>query len=299
MSDGTHDTLVYRLASTLIKLNQGEHVEPQSLADEYGVTLRTIQRDLNVRFAYLPLQKSNGLYHLDSFFLGKLTHQDIERFASLAGVKGLFPSLSNKFLEEIFNSTASSPLLVKGHSYESLEGKETQFKQLEDAISSNRQVGFFYSKSNTSKVYQSVSPYKLINNKGIWYLVALVNEQIKTFSFTKIAQLSISQSSFTPDEKIKKLISDDDSVWFSTNKFKVTLKIAKEVASYFMRRTLIANQVIEEKCADGSLIVSTKISNNNQLLPIIKYWLPHIRVVSPNELKHELNQELKDYLLNN
>ena len=54
-SAGVHDTLVYRLSQVLTKLNQGESLDPQTLADEFGVTLRTIQRDLNVRFACLPL----------------------------------------------------------------------------------------------------------------------------------------------------------------------------------------------------------------------------------------------------
>jgi predicted DNA-binding transcriptional regulator YafY len=46
-----HDTLVFRLAQILVKLNQGEKLDPQGLADEFGVNLRTIQRDLNERFA--------------------------------------------------------------------------------------------------------------------------------------------------------------------------------------------------------------------------------------------------------
>jgi predicted DNA-binding transcriptional regulator YafY len=57
MGNGSHDTLVYRLAQMLVKLNQGEKLDPQELAVEFGCTLRTIQRDLNERFAYLPLEK--------------------------------------------------------------------------------------------------------------------------------------------------------------------------------------------------------------------------------------------------
>ena len=53
MTTGNHDTLVYRLAQILIKLNQGEKLDPAALADEFGVNLRTVQRDLNVRFAYV------------------------------------------------------------------------------------------------------------------------------------------------------------------------------------------------------------------------------------------------------
>lgn len=36
----------------LVKLNQGEKLDPESLAQEFGVNLRTIQRDLNERFAH-------------------------------------------------------------------------------------------------------------------------------------------------------------------------------------------------------------------------------------------------------
>ena len=53
MSTANHDTLVYRLAQILVKLNQGEKLDPQGLADEFGVNLRTVQRDLNERFSLL------------------------------------------------------------------------------------------------------------------------------------------------------------------------------------------------------------------------------------------------------
>jgi predicted DNA-binding transcriptional regulator YafY len=138
MSDRTHDTLVYRLAQMLVKLNQGERLDPQALAEEFRVNLRTIQRDLNERFAYLPLVKADGRYHRDTVFLGKLSTRDVERFASLAGVRGLFPSLSDEFLRDIFDARIQSALLVKGHHYEDLAGKEAAFRLLEQAIVARR-----------------------------------------------------------------------------------------------------------------------------------------------------------------
>ena len=138
MSKEFHDTLVYRLAQILVKFNHGEKIDPLALADEFGVSLRTIQRDLNERFAYLPLEKVNGRYHLSPTFLGKLSTRDIERFASLAGVRGLFPSLSDDFLRDIFDSRIQSALLVKGHNYESLGSKEDQFSQREQATVERR-----------------------------------------------------------------------------------------------------------------------------------------------------------------
>ena len=187
MGADNHDTLVYRLAQMLVKLNQGEKLDPRSLADEFGVNLRTIQRDLNVRFAYLPLEKQDGRYHLDPVFLGKLSTRDIERFAGLAGVRGLFPSLSDEFLRDIFDTRVQAALLVKGHHYENLAGKEAFFRELEKAIIARRQVAFDYTKSTGSmKSYAAVSPYKLINNKGVWYLAALDDDKLKAFSLSLI-----------------------------------------------------------------------------------------------------------------
>lgn len=87
-----HDTFGYRLIQILKKLNQGEKLDPKALAEEFNVNLRAIQRDLNERFAFLPLEKTNGLYHLQPTFLGRMTLRDVEHFARLAGVSGLFPS---------------------------------------------------------------------------------------------------------------------------------------------------------------------------------------------------------------
>ena len=63
----SHDLLAFRLADMLRRLNQGERMSVLQLAGDYGVNSRTIQRDLNERFAYLPLKKEDGVYHLESF----------------------------------------------------------------------------------------------------------------------------------------------------------------------------------------------------------------------------------------
>ena len=210
MASDNHDTLVYRLAQMLVKLNQGERLDPSALADEFGVNLRTIQRDLNVRFAYLPLQKTDGCYHLDTAFLGKLSTKDIERFAGLAGIRGLFPSLNDDFLRDIFDTRLESTLLVKGHNYENLAGKEQQFRNLEKAIIARQQVAFDYQKPQGVKHYIDVSPYKLINHKGIWYLAAQDGDKLKTFSFSKIDCMKVLDALFSWSKEIDARLAEED-----------------------------------------------------------------------------------------
>ena len=296
MASDSHDTLVYRLAQMLVKLNQGEKLDPRALAEEFGVNLRTIQRDLNVRFAYLPLQKSDGRYHLDLTFLGKLNTKDIERFAGLAGVRGLFPSLSDDFLRDIFDARIQSALLVKGHNYESIGGKEASFRQLEQAIVARHHIAFDYLKDAGSKSYTGVAAFKLINHKGIWYLAASESDKLKTFSFSKMENLRVLDTQFDSDPNIERRLVEEDGIWLSEERKEIVLKIAREVAGYFKRRKLIANQVIEKELEDGGLIVSAKVGHPNQVLPIVRYWIPHIRIVSPEGLQAAMERELAEYL---
>jgi len=296
MSTGNHDTLVHRLSMILVKLNQGERLSPQSLADEFGVNLRTIQRDLNERFAYLPLEKVEGIYCIDPLYLGKLSTKDIERFACLAGVNGLFPSLSTDFLRDIFDSNIQSALLVKGHNYEDLAGKEQMFRELERAIVSRRNIQISYQKADSQKIYESISPFKLMNHKGIWYLAARDGDKLKTFSFSKVESLRMLDTRFEADIGIDKKLAEEDGIWFSNDNTEVVLKVDSDVAGYFKRRRLIANQVIEKELEDGGLIVSAKVGHVNQVLPIVRYWIPHIRIISPEGLQGGMEQELHSYI---
>ena len=296
MTDSHHETLVYRLSQILVKLNQGLKLDPKALADEFKVNLRTIQRDLNERFAYLPLEKVDGHYRLDPTFLGKLSTKDIERFASLAGVRGLFPSLSDDFLRDIFDDRMQGALLVKGHNYEDLRGKEKLFGALEKAIYDKKQISFEYAKDGSLKTYAGIAPYKLINHKGIWYLTALDADKLKSFSFSKIQHLKILDTGFEWDANLDSRISTDDGIWHSDTQREVVLKASPEVAGYFKRRKLIANQVIEKELSDGSLIISAKVSHDNLILPIVRYWIPSLTIISPDSLQAEMDKGLKAYL---
>lgn len=296
MTSSSHDTIVYRLSQILILLNLGERLDPQQLAEEFGVTLRTIQRDLNERFAYLPLQREGKRYFLDPVFLGRLSTRDIERFACLAGIKGLFPSFSDEFLREIFDERMQSTFLIKGHQYEYISNFATLFRQLEKAIVDRKCVSFEYGKSSGEKFYPKIDPYRLINNKGVWYLAAIDKGKLKTFSFGKISQLVTLTDQYIHDKGIDDCLQDDEGVWIGNERKEVVIKVSKEVAGYFRRRRLIANQVIEKELEDGGLIVSAKVGHLNQVLPIVRYWIPHLRIISPEGVQAEMENEISSYL---
>ena len=294
-----HDTLVNRLAMMLMKLNQGDSLEPKQLAQEFGVNLRTIQRDLNVRFGYLPLQKADGRYRLEPAFLGKLSTKDIERFASLAGVRGLFPSFSDEFLRDIFDFRLQGALLVRGHHYEDLAGRETAFKQLERAIVARRTISFRYRKGGAEKSHVDIEPYKLMNHKGIWYLAAKDVGKLKTFVFTSIEGLLVSETTFAADPAVEKTLVEEEGIWLGGERIEFVLKVSREVAGYFSRRAVLVNQTIVKELKDGGLIVSAKVGHPNEVMPQIRYWIPHIRIISPDGMQAQLEEELAAYVRGN
>lgn len=199
-------------------------------------------------------------------------------------------------MRDIFDARAQETLLIKGHHYENIAGREQIFRDIEQAIIARKKVTLEYQKPDGMKSYDAVSPYKLLNLKGIWYLAALDGGKLKTFSFAKIGPLKVLDSAFVWSAEIDAKLASEDGIWFTEKQYEVVLKVNADVASYFKRRKLIANQVIEKELADGGLLISAKVGHQNQVLPILRYWIPHIRVISPESWQVELEQGIEDYL---
>jgi predicted DNA-binding transcriptional regulator YafY len=159
-----------------------------------------------------------------------------------------------------------------------------------------RHVAFDYRKDEEPKHYEPVAPYKLVNHKGIWYLAGRDAERLKTFAFGKIDRLRLLETQFFADPGVEKTLVEEDGIWLGEEKRELVLKISTDVAAYFRRRKLIANQVIEKELEDGGLIVSAKVGHVNQVMPIVRYWIPHIRIISPEGLQAELERELTRYV---
>jgi len=269
-----HDTLVYRLAHIPGKLNDGQKLDPKVLANEFNVEPSTIQRDLK------ELVKTDGLHRSDSAFLGKRNLRDVGHFANMEGVRGLFPLLSDDFLRDFFDTRSQSALLVKGHEYENLGGKEQIFCILEQAMALHT-LTFSYKKSEGTKTYADMQPNKLVNKDGIWYLTGKDGDKLEVFSLTKIDTLQVLSTCFTADLTIEKTLTDEDDLWPSVNKIEVILKISNTVAEYFKRHKLVAAKVIKRELVIRCLIISAKVARIHQIVSTMCYWIPNIRIISP------------------
>ena len=290
------DSLAYRLTEILRRLNEGEKLDPQALVEDFKVNLRTIQRDLNERFAFLDLEKKDGRYSVNRTRLGTLSLADVERFGNLAGLQGMHPRLSTGFLKDILDSRLQGVLLIRGAHYESLGDSQPLFEQLKHATQDHHAVSFAYQKADGAKMVDAVQPYGLVLQDGIWYLAATDAGLLKSYAITKISRLLVAPETFTPDADIAKKVLEEDSIWLNLQKSEVVLKVSPPAADYFVRQKLIGGQKIEKHLEDGGLIISGQIAHPNQILPIVRQWIPSIRIISPDGMQAELENQLRAYL---
>ena len=293
----TASTYAARLVDMLRRLNQGEALQPEKLAAEYEVTLRTVQRDLNEKLDFLELEVQNGSYRVAASKLGLLSLQDITRFAEIAGLEGLYPQLNDALIRRWLQTSYQNALLVRGPSYEDLSGHENTFNLLQQAIDRCCTVGFRYLKTDGPKVTQGLKPYQLINHEGIWYLAAVDQDKLKCYTLTKIEAPFFNQDDpFTRDPAIDQTLAEEDSIWLNLQKTEVVIKVAAEVATYFKQRKLIAGQKTVKQLEDGGLILSGQIAHPNQIWPTVRAWIPHVRIISPESLQADMELQLKAYL---
>ena len=285
-----HDKLSTRLSQILIKFNNGDRVTIEDLAEEFGVSKRTIERDF-VRFSYLPIIKENKEFYLEDLAIGKLNFDDIKNFAIFSGVKSLFPSLTKQFLAEIITDKINKAFLVSNSGFEDIEKKQEIFYNLTSAICDQKIINFFY--NDKARV---VKPYKLINTNGIWYLNATENEDIKTYTFSKIKSLKVTDEKFIQNINILKEIERNEINFLSSITKEVHLQIDNSAKEYFLRKKVLSNMKIIDQ-TNEYFIVSTNVAFDDEILNIVKQWIPYIRIVSPLELQNKLQDTLKNYLL--
>ena len=119
---------------------------------------------------------------------------------------------------------------------------------------------------------------------------------LKTFSFSKIVDLEATKDSYIVNKEVLENIKEEDSTWFSSKQTEVVLKVDSSVAGYFKRRNILPNQTLVKELEDGGVLVSTKIAFDEEVLKLVRYWIPHVTVVSPVRLQRELENGLREYL---
>lgn len=286
------EKLAQRLSHILALLHQGDRIDKHQLARQFQVDVRTIERDLGERLCGIIERNAEGQWQLLNSSRSTVPTKFLHGYARMAGTEHLFPDTSLRYLlEQLDTPQPRRATQVQPVPHEDLGEHSNAFAQLQAAIEHRHECRFGYKNKP-----RHAQPYRLIHKNGIWYLTALEGGLLKNFSVALITALEVDEASrFTPDPQHHAYINSKDDVWFTPQTTEVLLRVAPEVAHYFTRRPLLPQQRQNAE-TDGSLWVSTAINHPNQLLPVVQYWLPNVRIVQPVEWHELLMERLRQAL---
>jgi len=282
--------LANRLADITARAYAGQSLSIKDLAEQYQVSTKTIRRDFDRLCAILERCPETGHYHLSISARSQYNEQDLVRLIDDLGLKKALPLKAAQFLRSFINNLSNDCYHFQEQPLET-DFISSLHSSFEAAIKNRRNVSFLYKDKS-----RTVSPYLMVYSHGSWYLAAISEGVLKTFSLARIKFVCVQKEHFEYDISVVEKIKEQDTIWFGHSTFNVTLEVSREIAFYFERKALFPSQKIIEKRPDGSLVIATSVWSYNQIAPVIQYWIPNIRVISPCELNTYIRKNLTSWI---
>ncbi|WP_241646357.1 helix-turn-helix transcriptional regulator [Rosenbergiella metrosideri] len=199
-----YDRLANRLAMLVSRLFMGESLRVSQLAQEFGVSERTVQRDLRERLRYLDTECIDGHISLRDARGPYRTNSDILRFARITSVAHYFPALDPKLLSVLLDSGQDSPCIIWNDPPPQAPALFGGFQVIVQAIIRNRLIHFLHHERSQS----SVAPYRLICQEGEWYLAAVCKDRIQVFTLSEITDVVMTVSHFARNRHIDRILQE-------------------------------------------------------------------------------------------
>ncbi|WP_323589695.1 helix-turn-helix transcriptional regulator [Aliarcobacter butzleri] len=269
------------------------------LSKQLNVSTKTIQRDLYDVLSNFGAIKQGRNWKIDP----KLSQDSLASNEKL--ILGILDEMA-KSAGKVFYSKAHSLLsqvtqqlehpIFTNINGEYLEEQNIEiFEKLELSIKEKKEIIFEYEKN----IFH-IKPLKLAFFDGFWYLLAFHikddSEIFKKYHLKSIKNIQVLEKNFEIPKIVEDRIKQANSVWFNLDEqFSVRLFIDKQIKKYFERKPLKGQTIIGED-KDGSIEIELKISNSMEIIPLILYYIPYIKVLEPKSLADEVKQRVKEYL---
>ncbi len=291
----------------------------KEMADACGVTTRSILRYLDqieneigtiiVRPGKNTSTKE-GLYRLDAGYLPSISPEKaLIIFLSLlqqqgSALAGHTNEIKDALMGTLFKYKYSPQSLPVEQLQERIYLVEEQlaepakvgkiFAKLVQALRDCCRVKLWYyvahSREDTERV---VEPYGLICKRHNWYLVAycLKRNDIRVFRVDQITDIfpyTSERFKYPADFSLKEYMAKSWGIINDGEACKVRLKFSPEVANRVQKLVYHPSQLIEEKLADGSLIISFEICGIAEMKTWIVQWVDMVEVLEPDWLRDDI-----------
>lgn len=200
-----------RLLETVFLLLDKRKVTAEALAARFGVSKRTVLRDMeSLSLAGIPIYsrqgKEGGFSLMETFILDKsllTAEEQKEILSALETIKPFVEKDSEKLLVKlkgIFSSTETQTDWLEVDF--SRWGKKTcdtkKFNLLKSCILKRQPIAFAYSNTSGKTESRQAYPLKLVFKKNTWYLQGFCPDKndYRTFKLNRLRELSVLPGSF-------------------------------------------------------------------------------------------------------
>jgi len=311
---------VIRQWKILKRIEAGRFTSTRELADEHGVTERTIRRDLEaLQEAGFPLydERADGRRiwrlvegykarlgqsftmselaalhfgrNLMSFLGGSPFAQDLE--SAFEKIREALPERSLPYLSRVQEIFAARPDPRKDYS-----DKQEVIASVIDAILHERRarIDYYSFSSRRAKSYE-VEPYKVVYHHGGLYLFARAEEyaEVRTFAVERIRRIEVLEQTFEIPEDFSVAEHSRSAFGIMGGKPEnVELLFDGDAVAYIRERVWHESQELEES-PDGSLRVRMHVAPGRELKAWIKGYLPDVEVLAPARLRREIAEDVE------
>lgn len=285
-----------RLLEMLLLLMEKGTISAPKLAEQFGVSVRTIYRDVDALSAagipvYATTGRNGGVQLMDDFVLDKSVLTEDEKREILLGLQGLraVPFLGNgtalKKMALLFDKRTNwieVDFSRWGNANREDAGK---FEVIKEAIFGEKSIQFQYVNSSGELSERKIDPLKLIYKRHDWYLYGFchLREDFRLFKITRMTGLRATKQSF-----LNEYSADQRSASWNEE----ILQADVEVRLWFSRRyayrvyDVFEFAYIENR--QGGIYLTAPIPEDEWLYSFLLSFGANARVIQPEHIKKEL-----------
>ncbi|MCI6340920.1 MAG: WYL domain-containing protein [Campylobacter sp.] len=290
------DKQIARFLSMYGILSRGGALNPKELVRDFGVSMRTFERDIVMMQTYFDVKLIKGkdrLWRIERGLHedGALSFGDIKHFAQTSGIAGLYPRLDDSMIADVISPETSQIYDIKGTPNEEISRLKEMFEELGAAISDHYEISFYYKEKA-----RQAKPYKLVNNDGVWYLLADEGRKIKHFALSKISKLKVLHNEeFSPSKTQLESIENSELKWYNQSSQKAQILILPVARAYFERKKAFGEF---KRLSDDErgILIEVKFAFDDELLNLVKAWIPYVKIIEPKPLNAKLKKLLEGYI---
>jgi len=299
------------------KVREGCYPNCPSLAAEWEVSVKTIQRDMDYLRDELdaPIEferKRNGYYYTEeNYRLPTVPISESDLFAVCIAAKALkqfentplhakLSSVFEKIQQSLPHKLQVNPSWINERILIFPEPATTIQPEVWDTIAAgirgNRRVRISHRSPGDARcTTRSIDPYYLVNYRGEWYVTSMCHRRksIRTFALSRVRKAALLPQSFSMPKEcdVETMFGDRFGIIWKEPKHTVRIRFSPTVAPYIRERQWHPLQTIKRE-KGGSIVIEFVTNHINEVKDWVLSWGGGATVLSPPELVAKVRDEI-------